>query len=150
KSHHAPMLKEINGAIRDVVENSAFAGGPFVERFEEDFAAYCNSSYAIAVGSATDALWLVLLALGVGPGDEVITVPNTFMATVEAITYCGARPVFVDVDNSTYTMDPAGLEAALTPRTKAIIPVHLFGHPADLDPILDFANARDLIVIEDA
>src|ERR1700747_3212898 len=150
KSHHAPMLNEINGAIRDVVENSAFAGGPFVERFEEDFAAYCNSSYAIGVGSGTDALWLVLLALGVGPGDEVITVPNTFMATAEAITYCGARPVFVDVDDCTYTMDPAGLEDALGPRTNAIIPVHLFGHPADLDPILDFATAHGLIVIEDA
>src|ERR1700746_3844616 len=150
KSHHAPMLNEINGAIRDVVENSAFAGGPFVERFEEDFAAYCNSSYAIGVGSGTDALWLVLLALGVGPGDEVITVPNTFMATVEAITYSGARPVFVDVDERTYTMEPGALKNVLTTRTKAIIPVHLFGQPADMDPILEFARANGLFVVEDA
>jgi dTDP-4-amino-4,6-dideoxygalactose transaminase len=150
KSHHAPMLKEINGAIRDVVENSAFAGGPFVERFEEDFAAYCNSSYAIGVGSGTDALWLVLLALGVGPGDEVITVPNTFMATVEAITYSGARPVFVDVDERTYTMDSIALAKALTARTKAIIPVHLFGQPADMDPILEIARQHGLFVVEDA
>jgi dTDP-4-amino-4,6-dideoxygalactose transaminase len=144
------MLNEINGAIRDVVENSAFAGGPFVERFEEDFAAYCNSSYAIGVGSGTDALWLVLLALGVGPGDEVITVPNTFMATVEAITYSGARPVFVDVDERTYTMDPSALAKAVTARTKSIIPVHLFGQPADMDPILEIARRHGLFVIEDA
>jgi dTDP-4-amino-4,6-dideoxygalactose transaminase len=150
KSHHAPMLNEINGAIRDVVENSAFAGGPFVERFEEDFAAYCNSSYAIGVGSGTDALWLVLLALGVGPGDEVITVPNTFMATVEAITYSGARPILVDVDERTYTMDPSALAKAITARTKAIIPVHLFGQPADMDPILEIAHQHGLFVVEDA
>ncbi|HXM29234.1 MAG TPA: DegT/DnrJ/EryC1/StrS family aminotransferase [Chthoniobacterales bacterium] len=150
KSHHAPMLDEINGAIREVVESSAFAGGPFVERFEEDFAAYCNASHAVGVGSGTDALWLVLLALGVGPGDEVITVPNTFMATAEAITYCGARPVFVDVDERTYTMDPTMVEKAITPRTKAIIPVHLFGQPADMDPIAELARRHGLFVVEDA
>jgi dTDP-4-amino-4,6-dideoxygalactose transaminase len=150
KSHHAPMLNEINGAIREVVESSAFAGGPFVERFEDDFAAYCSSSYAIGVGSGTDALWLVLLALGVGPGDEVITVPNTFMATAEAITYCGARPVFVDVHERTYTMEPSALTKAITPRTKAIIPVHLFGQPADMDPIVETARQHGLFVIEDA
>jgi dTDP-4-amino-4,6-dideoxygalactose transaminase len=150
KSHHAPMLTEINGAIRDVIESNAFAGGPFVERFEEDFAAYCNSSYAIGLGSGTEALWLTLMALGVGPGDEVITVPNTFMATAEAITYCGARPVFVDVDERTYTLDPDSLEQAVTARTKAIIPVHLFGQPADMDSILKFARRRGLFVIEDA
>src|SRR5271166_4181067 len=135
KSHHAPMLDEINGAIREVIDAAAFAGGPFVTQFEEDFAAYCGSSYAIGVGSGTEALWLVLLALGVGPGDEVITVPNSFMATAEAITYCGAKPVFVDVDSRSYTMDPAQLSHALTAKTKAIIPVHLFGQPADMDPI---------------
>jgi dTDP-4-amino-4,6-dideoxygalactose transaminase len=150
KSHHAPMLNEINGAIREVVESSAFAGGPFVERFEEDFATYCDASHAIGVGSGTDALWLALLALGVGPGDEVITVPNTFMATAEAITFSGATPVFVDVDESTYTMDPIALENAITPRTKAIIPVHLFGQPADMDPILAFARRHGLFVVEDA
>jgi dTDP-4-amino-4,6-dideoxygalactose transaminase len=150
KSHHAPMLEEISSAIREVVESAAFAGGPFVVQFEEDFAAYCNSKYAIGVGNGTDALWLALLALGIGAGDEVITVPNSFIATAEAISYCGAKPVFVDVDERTYNMDPAGLERAFTSRTKAIIPVHLFGQPADMDPILEFARKRGLFVVEDA
>src|SRR5207249_286560 len=101
---------EINVAIQEVIDSGAFAGGPFVEQFEQDFAAYCGGQHAIGVGSGTEALWLTLLALDVGPGDEVITVPSTFMATAEAITYCGARPVFVDIDERTYTMDPAGLE----------------------------------------
>src|SRR5271165_5627896 len=150
QSHHAPMLEEINGAIREVIDSAVFAGGPFVAEFEEDFAQYCDSRHAIGVGSGTEALWLVLLALGVGPGDEVITVPNSFMATAEAITYCGAKPVFVDVDERTYNMDPAGLEQAVTAKTKAIIPVHLFGQPADMDPILEFARKRGLFVVEDA
>ena len=144
------MLEEINGAIREVIDSAVFAGGPFVAEFEEDFAQYCDSRHAIGVGSGTEALWLVLLALGVGPGDEVITVPNSFMATAEAITYCGAKPVFVDVDERTYNMDPAGLEQAVTAKTKAIIPVHLFGQPADMDPILEFARKRGLFVVEDA
>src|SRR5437879_11347773 len=105
KAHHAPLIDEFDGAIREVIESSAFAGGPFVERFEEEFAAYCGSEYAIGVGNGTDALWLTLLALGIGPGDEVITVPNTFFATVEAITYCRDQPVFVDVDENTSSMD---------------------------------------------
>ena len=150
KAHHAPMFEEFDGAIHEVIENSAFAGGPFVERFEQEFATYCGSSYAIGVGNGTDALWLTLLALGIGEGDEVITVPNTFIATAEAITYCQARPVFVDVDENTFTMNPAELEKSLTERTKAIIPVHLFGQPADMDPILEFARANGLFVIEDA
>src|ERR1700693_6191041 len=150
QSHHVPMLEEINGAIREVIESAAFAGGPFVTQFEEDFAAFCNCPHAIGVGSGTEALWFVLLALGVGPGDEVITVPNSFMATAEAITYCGAKPVFVDVDEKTYTMDPAGLKSRLSVRTKAIIPVQLFGQPADMDPILEFARRHVLSVIEDA
>ena len=149
-AHHRPIRAELNAAIAEVVDSAAFAGGPFVEKFEREFAAYCGSEHAVGVGNGTDALWLSLLASGIGPGDEVITVPNTFMATAEAITYCGARPVFVDVDECTYTMDPAELEAALTPRTKAVIPVHLFGQPADLDPILEFAAAYGLVVIEDA
>src|SRR2546421_87247 len=128
KAHHAPMIGQFDRAIRKVIESSAFAGGPFVEEFEEEFAAYCGSLYAIGVGNGTDALWLTLLALGIGPGDEVITVPNTFFATVEAITYCKAQPVFVDVDENTFTMDPAELENSLTARTKAIIPVHLSGN----------------------
>ncbi len=150
KSHHAPLMGEINEAIQEVIEESAFAGGPFVAQFEADFAAYCDCPHAIGVGSGTEALWLSLLALGVGPGDEVITVPNTFMATAEAITYCGARPVFADVDERTYTMDPTALEKAVTVRTKAIIPVHLFGQPADMDPILEVARKHGLFVIEDA
>jgi dTDP-4-amino-4,6-dideoxygalactose transaminase len=149
-AQHLPIRADLNTAIAQVIDSGAFAGGPFVEKFEGEFAAYCGCQHAVGVGSGTEALWLSLLACGIGRGDEVITVPNTFMATAEAITYCGARPVFVDVDESTYTMDPAGLEAAITPRTKAIIPVHLFGQPADLDPILDFATAHGLTVIEDA
>jgi dTDP-4-amino-4,6-dideoxygalactose transaminase len=150
KSHHAPLLDEINAAIQEVIESGAFAGGPFVVGFESDFAAYCDCPHAVGVGSGTEALWLALLALGIGPGDEVITVPNTFIATAEAITYCGATPVFVDVDERTYTMDPAALEKAITARTKAIIPVHLFGRPADMDPILEVARAHGLFVVEDA
>jgi len=150
KAHHAPLTEEFERAIREVIESSAFAGGPFVERFEEEFASFCGSSYAIGVGNGTDALWLALLALGIGEGDEVITVPNTFIATAEAITYCKARPVFVDVDPDTFTMNPAELEKSLTKKTKAIIPVHLFGQPADMDPILEFARANGLFVVEDA
>jgi len=150
KAHHAPFIEKFDLAIREVIESSAFAGGPFVEKFEEEFAAFCGSSDAIAVGNGTDALWLTLLALGIGEDDEVITVPNTFIATAEAITYCNAKPVFVDVDKDTFTMNPVELEKSLTERTKAIIPVHLFGQPADMDPILDFARANGLFVIEDA
>jgi dTDP-4-amino-4,6-dideoxygalactose transaminase len=150
KSHHAPLLGEISAVIQEVIESGAFAGGPFVVGFETDFAAYCDCPYAIGVGSGTEALWLALLALGLGPGDEVITVPNTFMATAEAISYCGAKPVFVDVDERSYTMDPAVLEKAITARTKAIIPVHIFGQPADMDPILEIARWHNLFVVEDA
>ena len=150
KAHHAPLLAEINRAISEVINAGAFAGGPFVAQFEEDFAAYCQAQHAIGVGSGTEALWFALLAMGVGPGDEVITVPATFMATAEAITYCGATPVFVDIDERTYTMNPAGLEAAYTERTKAIIPVHLFGQTADMDPIVEFARSKGLFVLEDA
>jgi dTDP-4-amino-4,6-dideoxygalactose transaminase len=149
-AHHAALRSEFDRAIGEVIDSAAFAGGPFVEKFEADFATYNHSRYAVGLGSGTEALWLALLACGVGPGDEVITVPSSFMATAEAITYCSARPVFVDVDQNTYTMDPAGLEKAITPRTKAIIPVHLFGQVADMDPILDFARKHGLFVIEDA
>jgi dTDP-4-amino-4,6-dideoxygalactose transaminase len=149
-SQHLPLMSEFNQAIQEVIESSAFAGGHFVTAFEQDFAAYCNTSYAIGVGSGTEALWLSLLACGVGSGDEVITVPSTFMATAEAITYCGASPVFVDVDERTCTMDPDALKDALTAKTKAIMPVHLFGQPADMDPILEFGRDYGLHVIEDA
>jgi dTDP-4-amino-4,6-dideoxygalactose transaminase len=150
KAQHQPLETEIMAAIRRVIETNAFAGGPFVAEFEKDFAAFCQTQYAIGLGSGTDALWLALLAYGIGAGDEVITVPSTFMATAEAISYTGATPVFVDVDEATYTMDPARLERAITKRTKAIIPVHLFGQMADMDPILEIARRHKLRVIEDA
>lgn len=149
-AHHAPLRAEIDSAIREVIDSAAFAGGPFVERFEEEFATFCGATYAVGVGNGTDALWFALLALGIGPGDEVITVPMTFMATAEAISYCGAKPVFVDIEEETYTMDPALLERAITPRTKAVVPVHLFGQTADMDPILEIAQRHNLHVIEDA
>src|SRR5436190_6255325 len=150
QAHHAPLRAEIDRAIAKVIDANAFAGGPFVADFEKEFAAYCGCEHAIGVGNGTDALWLALLACNIGAGDEVITVPSTFMATAEAITYCGAKPVFIDISEQSYTMDPSQLEGAITPRTKAIIPVHLFGQTADMDPILEFARARGLFVIEDA
>ena len=149
-AHHAPLRAEFEEAIRAVIDQNAFAGGPIVAEFEKEFASFCNTRHAIGLGSGTEALWLALLACGVGSGDEVITVPSTFMATAEAITYAGATPVFVDVDERTYTMNPAQLNQALTPRTRAVIPVHLFGQAADMDPILSFARQHDLYVIEDA
>ena len=143
-------MPELLEAFRQVAESSAFAGGPYVARFESEFAAYCRTRHALGVGSGTDALWLSLVALGVGPGDEVITVANTFMATAEAISLCGARPVFVDIDESTYTMDPARIEAAITLRTQAIVPVHLFGQMADMDAILKIGRRYGTPVVEDA
>jgi len=150
RAQHDPLRQEIMTAVQEVVDRSAFAGGPYVTAFEEDFAAFCQTKFAIGVGNGTDALWLALLALGVGPGDEVITVPSTFMATAEAISYTGAKPVFIDIDERTFTMDPALLERAITPRTKAVIPVHLFGQVADMDPILAIARKHGLPVLEDA
>src|SRR5438046_5418522 len=149
-AHHEPLREELLTAIREVIDCSAFAGGPFVAKFEKDFAAFCGASYAIGVGNGTDALWLSLLALGIGAGDEVITAPMTFMATAEAISFVGAMPVLVDIDERTYTLDPNLLERAITRRTKAIIPVHLFGQAADMDPILEIARRHGLPVIEDA
>lgn len=150
KAHHDPLREQIDAAIRDVIDANAFAGGPFVAAFEKEFAAYCGAAQAIGVGNGTDAIWLSLLALGVGPGDEVITSPSTFMATAEAISYCGAQPRFVDIDETTYNLNPALLEAAITPKTKAIVPVHLFGQCADMDPILEIAGKRGIPVVEDA
>lgn len=150
RAAHDPLKAEIMAAIQQVIDSNAFAGGPFVAKFDEEFAAYCHTKFSIGLGHGTEALWLPLLALGVGPGDEVITVPSTFMATAEAISYCGAKPVFVDIEDTTYTMNPALLEKAITPKTKAIIPVHLFGQVADMDPILEIANRHGIPVIEDA
>ncbi len=148
--HHEPLMPELLDAFRQVTETSAFAGGPFVARFETEFAAFCGTRHCLGLGSGTDALWLSLLALGVGPGDEVITVPNSFMATAEAISLCGARPVFVDVDEKTYTMDPQALEEAITMRTQAIVPVHLFGQMADMDALQKIARRYGTPVVEDA
>jgi dTDP-4-amino-4,6-dideoxygalactose transaminase len=150
KIQYKSLQDEILNGLTAVMENTAFAGGSFVARFEEEFAAFCGTKYAIGVGNGTDALWLSLLALGIGPGDEVITVPNSFIATAEAISYTGATPVFTDVREDTYTMDPDLLEKAITSKTKAIIPVHLFGQTADMDPIIGIAEKHGIAVIEDA
>ncbi len=150
KAHHAPIREQLDAAIAEVVDCGAFAGGPYVAAFEKDFAAYCGTQFTVGVGNGTDALWFALLAMGVGVGDEVITVPSTFMATAEAISFTGAKPVFVDISEETYTMDPALLERAITPKTKAIVPVHLFGQIADMDPILAIAKAHNIPVLEDA
>ncbi len=148
--HHQPLLPEIRLGFEEVIASCAFAGGKFVDQFDREWAAFCEAKHSFGVGNGTDALWAALLAVGVKAGDEVITVSSTFMATVEAITHCGARPVFVDIDEKTYTMDPSLIEAAITPRTRAIVPVHLFGQPADMDPILAVAKKHGLAVIEDA
>lgn len=150
KAQYCTIKDKIDMAIQEVVEACAFAGGPFVERLEQKFAAYCGSRHCVAVADGTEALWLTLLAAGVGAGHEVITVPNTFIATAEAITLCGAKPVFVDVDERYDTMDPELVRAAISGATRAIIPVHLYGQPADMDPILEIAGEHGLAVIEDA
>ncbi len=149
RRQYESIATEIAPALAAVIDQTAFIGGGFVERFERDFAAYCEAEHCIGVANGTDALELSLRALGIGPGDEVITVANTFIASAAAITTAGATPVFVDVDPDTYQMDAALLEAAITPRTRAIMPVHLYGHPADLDAILAVAQAHGLFVIED-
>jgi dTDP-4-amino-4,6-dideoxygalactose transaminase len=150
KAQYAAIREEIDPAIRQVIDATAFSGGPFVERFEEEFARFCGTRFAIGVGNGTDALGLILRALEIGEGDEVATVPNSFIATAEAVSACGAQPVFVDVDRETFTMDPRRLEAAITPRTRALLPVHLFGQTADMDPIRELAEAHRIPVIEDA
>jgi len=144
------LKEEIDGAIRRVIESGKFVMGEELDAFEKEFALYCGSKYAVGVGSGTGALHLALLACGIGPGDEVITVPNTDLPTTAAISYCGASIVWVDVDPHTFNMDPDKIEPKLTKRTKAILPVHLFGHPADMDPIMEVTKRHDLVVIEDA
>jgi len=150
KAQYQTIKDEVRPAIDRVLDSCAFVLGDEVAAFEREFAAYCGTSHAVAVNTGTSALHLALLAAKVGPGDEVITVPFTFVATAAAIRYTGARPVFVDIDPISFTMDVRQLEAAITPRTKAIIPVHLYGQPADMDPILDVARRHHLTVIEDA
>lgn len=150
KAQYLSIKEEIDRAVLDTLASTQFVLGKEVAAFEELFAAYTQCQYALGVNSGTSALHLALLACGVGPGDEVITTPHTFIATVSAIDYTGARPVFVDIDPVTFTIDPASIEAAITPRTKAIIPVHLYGQPADMDPIMAIACKHNLVVIEDA
>ncbi len=150
KAQYESIKDEINTVIQKVLDSCAFASGPFVETFEKEFAKFCKCKYAVGVGSGTEALWLTLLALGIKEGDEIITVPNTFIATCEAISFCGAKPVFVDIDEQYYIMNPDLIETAITPKTKAIIPVHLFGQMADMDPIMEIAKNHGLFVIEDA
>jgi dTDP-4-amino-4,6-dideoxygalactose transaminase len=150
KAQYASIKPEIDAAIQRVLDTTQFVLGEEVAGFENDFAAYCGAKHGIAVNSGTSALHLALLAAGVGPGDEVITIPFTFVATVSAICYSGARPVFVDVDPVSFTMDPAQLEQAITPRTKAILPVHLYGQMADMDAINAIAQRHGIPVIEDA
>ena len=150
KTQYHSIKAEIDAAVLSVLESCQFTLGAEVTKFEEEFAAFCGSRFGIGVNTGTSALHLALLAAHIGPGDEVITVPFTFVASVAAIHYTGARTVFVDIDPRTYTMDPLALEAAITPRTKAIIPVHLYGQCADMDPILAIARKHGLTVIEDA
>ena len=150
KAQYLSIKGEVDAAIQGVLNSCQFTLGSEVAAFEEEFAAYCQATHGIGVNTGTSALHLALLAAGVGPGDEVITVPFTFVATVSAIDYTGATPVFVDIDPQTFTMDMQALEAAITEKTKAIIPVHLYGQSADMDPLLEIAKRRGLIVVEDA
>ena len=185
KTPHRELEEELVEVFRDCLRNASFVGGPQVQSFEEEFAKFCETKYCVAVNSGTDALRFALIAAGIGPGDEVITVPNTFIATTEAISQTGATPAFVDIDERTYNMDPNRLEdylktrqsqvvsrkgltqnsqvekqnhdfcltpnpSRLTPQPKAVLPVHLYGQPADMDSILEIADRYGLIVIEDA
>ncbi len=149
RAQHDSIRKELFDAIAGVIDSSAFIMGPAIKEFEPKFAQFCGVKHAIGCSSGTSALHLALWALGIGPGDEVITIPHTFIATAEAITMRGAKPVFVDIDPASYTMDVSKVEAAISPRTRAIIPVHLYGHPTDMDPLLEIARKHGLKVIED-
>jgi dTDP-4-amino-4,6-dideoxygalactose transaminase len=150
RAQYQSIKNEIEVAISKVLENSQFVLGEEVAAFEKEFATYCHAHYGIGVNSGTSALHLALLAAGIGPGDEVITVPFTFVATVAAISYTGAKPIFVDIEPDSFTIDVNQLEKAITQQTKAILPVHLYGQPADMDPILEITQRYGLTVIEDA
>jgi len=149
-AQYRELKPEIDAAVARVLETGQFVGGPEITAFEEEFASYCGAHYGVAVNSGTSALHLALLAAGIQPGDEVITVPFTFYATAAAIGYVGATPVYVDIHPATFNIDPAKIESAITGRTRAILPVHLYGQCADMDPILDIARRHKLLVIEDA
>ena len=150
RAQYLSIKDEIDEAVLALLGSTAFVLGPDVAAFEALFAPYTDSEHAVGVNSGTSALHLALLAAGVGPGDEVITTPFTFIASASAIDYCGATPVFVDIDPATFTIDPSLIEAAITPRTKAILPIHLYGQAADMDPIMEIANRHGLTVVEDA
>jgi len=149
-AQYQTIKSEVLAAIEGVLESMQLFLGPQTQGFEEDFAAFCSARYGVGVGSGTEALTLALRACQIGPGDEVITVSHSFIATVEAIALVGARPVFVDIDPATYTMDCTQLEQVISERTRAIIPVHLYGHPVEMQPLLDIAHSHGLRVIEDA
>lgn len=149
KAQHEALKKEIDEAIHGVIATSSFIQGPELKAFEADFASFVGASHAVGVSSGTSAIQLALLAAGIKPGDEVITSPFTFIATAEGIRHVGAFPTFVDVEKDTLCLDPALIEAAVTPKTKAIVAVHLYGQPAAMDPILDIAKRRQLTLIED-
>jgi len=150
KAQYRGIKDDVNKAVLDVLESSAFVLGPAVKSFEDDFSGYCEADECVALNSGTSALHMALLALGIGEGDEVITVSSTFIATIAAIRYTGARPVMVDVHKDTWTLDAEKIEAVITNRTKAIMPVHLHGRVADMDAILDVAKRHGLVVVEDA
>jgi dTDP-4-amino-4,6-dideoxygalactose transaminase len=150
KAQYEHIKDEIDAAIQEVIATSAFIGGPYVRAFEEAFARFCEVKHCIGVGNGTDALFIALKSLGIGVGDEVITAANSFIATSEAITATGARVVFCDIDPKTYNIDVSLIEAKVTPQTKVIIPVHLYGQPADMDPIMELARRYRLKIVEDA
>ncbi len=150
KAQYKQIEQEVLPVLVEAMQNGNFIGGPNVSGFEEEFADFCESQFCIGVNSGTDALRFALLAAGVGAGDEVITVPNTFIATTEAISQTGALPVFVDINEDTYNMDISLVEQKITDKTKAIVPVHLYGQPADMDPLLEMVKEKDIIIIEDA
>ena len=150
KAQYQSIKDDVDAAIRDVLENTAFIGGAAVDEFEAKFAAYCGASHCVGVGNCTDSLFIAMRCLGIGEGCEVIVPANSFIATSEAVTMTGARVVFCDVDAESYTLDVALLESLITPRTKAVVAVHLYGLPAEMSAILSFAKAHDLYVIGDA
>lgn len=145
-----PIRSEIDAAIAHTLDHNTFCLGPDVAQFERDFAGFCEASHCLAMNSGTSALHIAMRLLNIGPGDEVITTPYTFVATSWAISYCGAKPVYVDIEDSTFNLDPNLVERAITPRTKAILPVHLYGHPCDLDALLAIGRKHKLPLVEDA